>query len=132
MKPIANIDQAIYDALTANPEVVALLGNFSNSDDPEYTPVAIAAGTLPENYSIPGEKAFIVFNLESASPVGSETRTHLQNLSLKFFVGGQGASNLIEILMGQLDGTQLYNYVISYRGFNMLPDGNITIRFNLI
>jgi len=133
MKPVNQLIEAVYDALLEVPGLSDYLGTFSDSSNPENAPVAIAAGTPEENYTVPAkDKVFIIFNLESSSPIRSETKSHLQNISLKFYIGGYDAHAVADLITGYLTSRQLYNYVVSYGGFNSVNNGDITLRFNLI
>lgn len=132
MKPIEPLIESIYDSLTSNPALVSLLGSFTDTNSDE-TPLAIAYGTLPENYRTPNtDKIYLVYNIEFSNPKPNQGKSFLQEVSLKFYIGGYDALRVVDILVGQFNNTQIYNYVISPKGTVQLPSGDITLRFNLI
>lgn len=132
MKPIEPLIDAVYTALTSLPDLMNLIGTFSDTAS-DSTPTAIAYNTLPENYKTPGsDKAYIIYNIEFTSPRLNQGKTFLQEVSLKFYIGGYDAPRIVDLLMGQFNNTQIYTYVISPKGMLQLPNGDMTLRFNLI
>jgi len=133
MKLISPLIETISESLDGMSDIQDYLGVFSNSDNPAYTPKAIAYNTLPINYTVPNdESCFIVFSIETVAPQKRESAAVLQEVGLKLFIGGYDADKVAEVIIGQWNNTQLYNYVVSYSGINYLPEGNINLRFNLI
>lgn len=132
MKPIEPLIDSISTALTGNPALLPLIGTFKDSAS-KATPKAIAYGTLPERYTVPDStKVYIIYNLEFSVPKSNQGKSFLQDVSLKFYIGGFDSPKVADILTEQFNNTLISTYVASPKGMTMMPSGDITLRFNLI
>ncbi|WP_407541617.1 hypothetical protein Q0M94_19200 (plasmid) [Deinococcus radiomollis] len=132
MKNKLKFIDGLYNDLSTNPDVLSLLGKFTDTNGSNPT-LALAFDDVKDYQRLPTlDSCFIVYNLESSAAMKSETKTVLERIILKFFIKGYKAPELVEVLIGQLNGSLLYNYKCDYLGQTDSPDHTTILRFSVI
>ncbi|MFC6748197.1 hypothetical protein [Deinococcus aquaticus] len=127
MKNIDSLINGLYTMLSGVDASNNYLGLFDS------TTKAIAFNEIPIEYELPKNgKCFMVYALETTQAKSSETKIRLSDTVLKIFISGDSALALSAAVSDALDGSIISTFHCSYLGMNIMPNGNITIRFNLI
>ena len=129
MKHLEPLITSLYEAFSNYPSYV---GQFTDSTTKTKT-TAIAYGETTETTLIPTrDKCFIVYNLENAITLPSESKSRLREVYLKVYIGGFDAITLAELLTETLDGSIIASHTCTSTSMNHLPNGDVTLRFTLI
>lgn len=104
----------VWSKLLSSPKVMDYLGEF------EEGKAALAYENTEDNDTLPVEKCFIIYNIESSVAKPAEKITQ-EKTYLKFYIGGADSIYLVDEVVKAFNGILLASCIMSYIGSNLNP-----------